>query len=88
MDASEWSEPCELPRKIGSTKYELNVCPGWLVRQPAVIEAAQAYAAFDKGEMSTFFPEPSNALLEGVLVASQSFNAYHCERLKEKKHGV
>lgn len=84
MDASEWTDPCELPKKIGSVSYELNICPGWVVRQPTVVQCAQAYSAFDKGEMNTFFPNASNLLLEGVLVACQSFNAFHSERIKNK----
>jgi hypothetical protein len=82
MPESEWTQ-CQLPARIGDEVYDLEVCPGWLVRQDAVAEGSRAYAAFDKGELSTLFPEPTNALLEATEAASQSFNKYQSYKLRE-----
>lgn len=44
------------------------VCPGWLQRQPAVVEVAQAWRAFDKGCLGDVFPDPPAVLIEGLLL--------------------
>jgi len=82
-----WRTPQErgLPPAIGPVTYDLDVCPGWLVRQPAVVEAAQAHAAYDKGSMETFFPEAASSLLEGVQAMSQSLNRFQSWKLKESR---
>lgn len=82
MAESEWTD-CQLPSHIGDEEYDAPVCPGWLVRQDAVAEGARAYAAYDKGELSTFYPEPTNALLEATEAAAQSFSKYQSYKLRE-----
>jgi hypothetical protein len=66
-----------VPLTIKLSKTEsVQVCPGYLVRLPAVVEAAKAHAAFRVGELSTVFPNPGNAVVEGALEVGASFSAY------------
>lgn len=53
-----------------------NVCPGWAVRQPVVVEACQAYQAFSKQAFDSMYPDPSQALCEGVIELSRAFDEY------------
>lgn len=85
LERGEWSEPYEGPTHLAGEPFELEVCPGWLVRQDPVIEASQAAAAFDKGELATFFPDPPNGLVDAALAAAQSFNAYQSAKIKEQR---
>lgn len=84
--------PCELPPQLGADGdpvklHEIGVCPGYLVRLPAVVECAQAGAALEKGELSTFFPGQQAALLEGAMLSVQAFNLYEIGRVKRATGG-
>lgn len=81
MDESKWTK-AELPPEIGGEPYEVDVCPGWLTRQPSVIEGAKAYSAMKVGELSTYYPDAENVVLEAAMVANQAFNLKECERIK------
>lgn len=48
--------------------YEPPICPGWMMRQPLVREASEAWKAFDKGQLGEVFPDAPNVLVEGVFV--------------------
>lgn len=58
-------------------------CPGGLIRRPFVAEVARAWRAYDKGSLETFFPQPSAALLDGVLVLGDALKAYEIKRLED-----
>lgn len=62
-----------------------DVCPGWAVRQAQVVEIAQAYQAYDKGELQSAFPEPSNVLIEGVLEMQNAIATYDRVRTTEMR---
>lgn len=98
IDASNWREPMILqphPNRILPTnrickrsefegvEWTEDVCPGWAVRQPLIAEIAQAYQAYDKGELSTMFPDPSNVLTEGVLEMQNAVATYEQVRTSE-----
>lgn len=57
------------------TRYP-NVCPGWAARQPLVVEACQAFKAFDKGALDSFFPDIHNVLAEAILELARTFDEY------------
>ncbi len=80
-----WPKEPQQPLLVGQVQYDAPMCPGWVVRQPAVVEAAQAYSARKDGCLGDYFPEPSNALLEAVDVTAMSFNSYESAKLKEHK---
>jgi len=86
-DWTPWVKPEDrgIPPALGPVRYEADVCPGWLVRQAAVVEASEAHAAFDKGAMEAFYPPDltPNNVYEGVKAMSRSCNAFHVWQLKE-----
>lgn len=83
MEESEWTK-LELPPRFSENEpYNLEICPGWLVRQDPVIESTRAYSAYDKGVLDTVFPDPPNGLIEGAEVMSASFNAYSAHKTRE-----
>ena len=65
---------------------EINRCPGGLVRRRGVIEAASAFAAFDKGALLTFAPSPDQGLLDGIMVLQQAVNAFQAERMRKMRN--
>jgi len=89
LPSEEW-EPWDeknpaVPPIVGDVPYPLRVCPGWVVRQPAVVEACQAHASFKQGCFESFHPSAANSLCEAVLVVEQSFNRYEAYRIKERE---
>jgi hypothetical protein len=63
--------------------HEVGICPGFLVRMPAVQEGVQAYVALTHGELRTFFPGEQASLLEAALIVQQTFNLYELHQQKE-----
>lgn len=41
-------------------------CPWWALRDPFVARVVRAYPWFEKGQLETFEPQPSNRLVEGI----------------------
>lgn len=85
MEASAWSGkgvPKGVPPHFGGGKpYDVDVCPGWLVRQDAVIEAAEAYTA--RTRLDRFDPLNLRVVNQSVLAAEQSFNIFEAARQKQ-----
>lgn len=86
MDKSEWTKK-DLPPSFGPFPYTMDVCPGWLVAQPAVIEGVHAYAARKDGCLEAFYPNCENIVLEATDIAVQAFNAYENEEVKKASKG-
>jgi hypothetical protein len=79
-----------LPEVMGSPAApvridELDICPGFLVRQAAVIECVQARAALEHGALGQYIPESEAAALEGAMLATQAFNGFEVEQLKKAR---
>lgn len=90
MAQSEWLEPCELPPMVGESTAMTAVdpagpCPGWIVRQPAVLDGARATMALRQSELRTFFPGEQHAVIEAAEAGLQAFNAYEAARLKRTR---
>jgi len=91
MDDEDWL-PYEGPAVLGADAHPidlstLQICPGWLVRQPAVVESTRAAMALQQGELSTVFPGREAALLEGAGVVQQALNVYEAEMVKRASKG-
>lgn len=90
MPEEEWT-PKQLPNFIGDPMdpgcqvniRDLEVCPGWLVRQAAVAEAAQAHLCFDKGQLKLYYPHEENIVLECVLLMHRAWNTFETARNKK-----
>ena len=90
---TEWVEPCALPPTLGNAHGSVSlvveglpqVCPGYLARLPAVVEASKGHAAMRHGELSTVFPDLPNAVVEGALEVESSFSAFSSAQLKAVK---
>ncbi len=89
MDREDWAPWPEekanrpIPPRWGSTEYELDVCPGYVVRLPLVAECAQAWRAYDKGQLEEYAPDAEHAVWEGVLVLANSIDAYSAAEMKK-----
>ena len=79
-----WTDPGP-PKTVGGKPHGLDICPGYVARLPGVNEAARAHLAFKQGELTTFFPDPSNALLEAVEECEHAFNEYRNQKMRERK---
>ena len=91
IDRATWRE-CQLPPSIGIPDYvvqvkEHGVCPGWLVRQPVIVDCCAAYAAFQKGQLESVFPHAEAYLVEGAMLLSSIMNQYENARLKSPPKG-
>jgi hypothetical protein len=89
MDKAEWPASMDpsLPEFMGPASNpvnvrEIGVCPGYLVRLPAVIECVQARSALEHGALAQYVPGNEAAALDGAMLASSSFNAYEIEQIK------
>jgi hypothetical protein len=85
MPRSEWSASREhLPPSFGGEPYTLDVCPGWLVRQPAVVEGAEAAAALEAGVLDRFDPLGLRVVYQAAMAGRRGANLYQIARTKPK----
>lgn len=84
MPRSEWSrEPAAVPPSFGGEPYTLDICPGWVVRQPEVVAGAEAYAALEAGALHIYDPLGLNLVWELAMIAKRSFNFHEARRQRE-----
>lgn len=69
-----------LPRALGPDPYTAEVCPGWLVRQPAVVEAAKLWEANEAGMLERMNPDNLHVVNEAVIRLRRAFGLYQVER--------
>lgn len=87
MDRDAWTPgKAELPPVLGGESYKLDVCPGWIVRQPSVVEAADAFDAYEHGEFSNFYPDTPNRLVEAVQAFARALKRHEAFMMREQ-HG-
>lgn len=60
------------------------ICPGYLITQPFVLEAAEA-AAIPDGEIETYYPDGEGTILAARLVAKGAQNLYQLSRMKAQE---
>lgn len=78
----EWL-PCELPARIGPGPYTAEVCPGYLVAQPQIGEAARAAAALKAGALRDYYPRASAVLLDAAMELTAAYQRYEAEQMAE-----
>lgn len=87
MPRSAWAAGAPmLPPAFGPDPYDVDICPGWLVQQPAVIEGASAYSASKNGMLPRFDPLGLHRVTAMVEIAIRAFSIYEQERQQETKH--
>lgn len=84
MPREDWAPgPIEgVPPKFGPDTFDVDICPGWLVRQAEVIEGAEAYEARRDGVLDLYDPHGLNIVWELAAIAQRSFHIYQDERQK------
>lgn len=88
MDRSQWpAGESDVPPFFGPFEYTADVCPGWLVRQPDVVEGARAWRAYEKGALQVYDPQGLNVIWECVEVADRAFSAFEAEQLRKLAKG-
>lgn len=78
-----WSAKMQLPPVPGPADYTADVCPGFLVRSPGVVEATEAYAAMEAGILDRYDPRGSRIVTVAALAAKRAFNVYEAERQRK-----
>ncbi len=62
---------------------DLNVCPGWAVRQSFASDALEAFSAYEKGQLATFFPGRENLVMEAVMALAQAYGTHQLVQLRK-----
>lgn len=87
LERKEWqgSEGC-FPTSFGYglVKYTADVCPGFLLTQPAILEAAEACAVPD-GEVEAYYPDGESTILAARMIAKGAVNQFQMFRLKQSE---
>lgn len=60
-----------------------DVCPGWVARQPLIVDICRAHQAFEKGALEALEPDIANTVAEGVQELARAFAEYHRQRMTE-----
>lgn len=86
VDPSTWHRSIYegSPFDIDGAPYLPTICPGWLMRQPLIVEVAAAWRCFEKGNFGDFYPDASHVLCDGVLMLDAAIAA-HQKRERETK---
>lgn len=63
-----------LPVMMGGEPYTEDACPGWLVRQPEVNDAAEAFEALEAGILQRFDPRGSRVVTLAALLMRRVMN--------------
>lgn len=67
---------------LGPSPWPLDICPGWVVRDPRVIDGAAAAAALQGGYYEIFDPELDNATFELAQEIMRAFKLREQSELK------
>jgi hypothetical protein len=63
--------------------WEHDICPGYYVSQPQILEAIEAVDAFKNGCLKSYFPFQSNPALQAARELNSSFARFEAKRMKE-----
>lgn len=75
MPEERWTQPTALaPFDLAGERYDAPICPGWMLRQDAVLEIADAWNALERGALAAMFPDPGNSLIEGVKLLDRAMS--------------
>lgn len=80
MPREQWRTPSIVPKAFGGIPFESDICPGWLVRQPAVVEGAKAYAQLEAGILD---PSRSRITTEAALLMRRAVNVHALEKMRQ-----
>lgn len=82
-----WISRDKLPADTAGVPFNktegCTVCPGWLVKQPAVIDGAEAFAARRAGALEQFDPEGLNVIWEATSILEAAVNKLNAELLRQ-----
>lgn len=67
---------------MGPDPYTVDVCPGWLVRQPAITETAELLDAAEGGWLDRRDPFNLRIVNRAVSILRRAYNLYTSERNK------
>lgn len=80
LPREQWAGKWKLP-VLGPDRYNLDVCPGWVVRQPAVIEGREAYEAMEANTLHIYDPYNLVVVHKAAMVAKRAFGLHTQEQL-------
>jgi hypothetical protein len=84
------STPDDLPELLDPFYAEarpksVGYCPGYLVRLPGVVEAAEAAEAAEAGVFDSYAPNPDNVQVTGAIAVKRAQAQFQLARAKERK---
>lgn len=92
MDEAQWlpMPPREAMPPAGKRVIPpgIDICPGWIVRQPAVVDLCRAALAIDKHCFDALYPDPPAILVEGGLDALVERDRWQAEQQIEMSKGI
>jgi hypothetical protein len=81
-----WIDPPAFGSEYGGEPYPKDApCPGACMRRPLVREVAAAYAAFEKGQLDSFWPDAPACIWDGVMALHRAINVHAEEQIERNK---
>jgi hypothetical protein len=96
MDREDWrGDKPDLPAFIGFPEDPqgrvslegIEVCPGWIVRQPAIVEAGHSAGALEKGQLGLYYPKAENVILEAAMEFVAAQNNFESAQMRNRDNG-
>lgn len=87
LPRASWREPM-LPVVLGPGPYDCDTCPGYVVRLPALRDAAEAYEAIEAGIPEHGNPLRLRVLNQAAMAMRRSFKVYEAERARAANRRV
>lgn len=70
---------------FGGRGYDVDICPGYATRAPAVAEGMRAYFWWNKSQLHLAIQTLSHPLMEAVETVSNAFSEYEREQLEKTR---
>lgn len=81
LPRAEWRDgKHHLPVALGPHRYTSDLCPGYLVRQPEVLEAGEAYEALEAGILDRHDPRGTRAVTIAALLMRRAMQQLEADR--------
>lgn len=84
LPRDSWGPAPIKPKSLGPEPYNLDECPGSIVRQPGVREGREAYEALKANVLHLYDPHGTHTVFEAAMVAQHAFDLFTAEELEPR----